>query len=212
MSTRFGSIDKGMNTIHQQKLPLNNTKIKATNKGGINSATSLLNERINVTANSSSMNRPPVIDRKVSQSKQIKTVPPPAMSNFNKSPLKKLTTASSLQNINSYSTQAAPTIKTGLLATELRAMRRQEYENSKKQKEILGDLMKRELMAQKMKQNEEKMKKLRQECIIRSNAIKNYKPVLVKPSCRPLTNPMSPRFTKTTSFMKKSSSLFNMNK
>jgi hypothetical protein len=174
------SIEKGIASIQKQafekKPPLNYTRPSVPAKSGVSSC--LPKSKNNTTTDNSNLNRPPITERKISNESNLgnNTMLPPVARNSNKPPLTKLKTTSSLQNIKSFSTQLAPAPSSGLLATELRALRRQEYENSKRQKEMLGNLMKRELEIQKTKQNQAEMKRLRENCIVRSHAIKSYKP------------------------------------
>lgn len=83
----------------------------------------------------------------------------------------------------------------GLLNTELRAYKRIEYERLKKEKEKMACRIKKELETSRTYIDMEEIKKIRSNSIIRSNPIKLYKPVIVKPSSKPLTNPVSPNFS-----------------
>jgi len=82
----------------------------------------------------------------------------------------------------------------GLLHTELRALRRNEFEQQLKEKERMAMLKRRDLEMDKMRKQQEEINRLRSQIIFKSNPIKQYKPVEVKPSEKPLTEPRSPLF------------------
>ena len=82
----------------------------------------------------------------------------------------------------------------GLLQTELRALKRNEYEYQMKEKERIANLKKQDLEQDKMKKQHEEIQKLRLKNTFKSNPIKHYRPVDIKPSERPLTEPKSPHF------------------
>ncbi|RMZ95970.1 targeting for Xklp2 [Brachionus plicatilis] len=82
----------------------------------------------------------------------------------------------------------------GLLHTELRAIKRTEYDNQLKERERMAYLKKKDLEQEKMKKQHEEIQKLRVKNTFKSNPIKHFKPVEVKPSERPLTEPKSPQF------------------
>lgn len=82
----------------------------------------------------------------------------------------------------------------GLLHTELRALKRNEYESQMKERERMANLKKQDLEQEKMKKQQEEIQKLRLKNTFKSNPIKHFKPVEVKPSERPLTEPKSPQF------------------
>ena len=119
-------------------------------------------------------------------------------------------TAASMQNIAQVGSKSLSRQQSsGLLATELRALRRQEFDNLRREKEILGNMIRAEIEACKQKSSGEEIRRIRQECAVKAHPVKPavYRaPAPVKPSDRPLTEPRSPRF----SAMKKSSSMFNM--
>ncbi|CAF0708526.1 unnamed protein product [Brachionus calyciflorus] len=80
----------------------------------------------------------------------------------------------------------------GLLHTELRAMKRTEYEQHQKERERMANLKKQDLEQEKMKKQQEEIQKLRLKTTFKSNPIKHFKPVEIKPSERTLTDPKSP--------------------
>jgi hypothetical protein len=82
----------------------------------------------------------------------------------------------------------------GLLHTELRALRRNEFEQQLKEKERMAVLKRRDLEMEKMRKQQEEINRLRSQLTFKSNPIKQYKPVEVKPSEKPLTEPRSPQF------------------
>lgn len=83
----------------------------------------------------------------------------------------------------------------GYLHTELRALKRQEYDQSMKEKEKLAQQMKHDLDLARLKKQQEEIQKIRMQRTFRSNPIKHYKPVDIKPSERPLTEPKSPHLS-----------------
>lgn len=83
----------------------------------------------------------------------------------------------------------------GLLHTEVRALKRNEYESHMKERERMANLKKQDLEQEKMKKQQEEIQKLRLKNTFKSNPIKHFKPIEVKPSERPLTEPKSPQFS-----------------
>lgn len=97
-----------------------------------------------------------------------------------------------LSGLNSSSIVKTNSKPAGLLHTELRALKRLEYESQIKERERTASQVRLDLEREKIKKQLEEIKKLRSQSIVRSNPIKQYKPVEVKPSAKPLTNPISP--------------------
>lgn len=87
----------------------------------------------------------------------------------------------------------------GLLHTEMRALKRHEYEQAQKEKERLAQLVKHDIEQEKIKKQQEEIQKIRSKSNFRSNPIKHYKPIELKPSEKPLTEPRSPQFNITQS-------------
>jgi len=83
----------------------------------------------------------------------------------------------------------------GFLHTELRALKRQEYEQSMKEKEKMAIQMKHDLDSERLKKQQEEIQKIRIQRTFRSQPIKHYKPIELKPSEKPLTDPKSPNLT-----------------
>ena len=82
----------------------------------------------------------------------------------------------------------------GLMHTELRALKRSEYDQQQKEKERMAMLLRRDLEEEKMRRQQEEIQKIRsQRHTFRSRPIKQYKAVEVKPSTKPLTEPKSPQ-------------------
>jgi hypothetical protein len=86
----------------------------------------------------------------------------------------------------------------GFLHTELRALKRQEYDHNMKEKEKIALQMKQELDIERLKKQQEEIQKIRMQRTFRSNPIKHYKPVELKPSDKPLTEPKSPQLSVST--------------
>jgi hypothetical protein len=124
--------------------------------------------------------------------------------NSNNYPLRALNlTQDSISKINESSSSSSMTKRAseslsrpipGLLHTELRALRRNEFEQQLKEKERMAVLKRRDLELEKMRKQQEEINKIRSQTAFKSNPIKQYKPVEVKPSERPLTEPRSPQF------------------
>ncbi|CAF0950686.1 unnamed protein product [Brachionus calyciflorus] len=83
----------------------------------------------------------------------------------------------------------------GLLHTELRAYKRIEYERFQKEKEKIASMIKKDLETSRIQNEKEEIKRMRSNSIVRSNPIRHYKPMIVKPSSKPLTNPISPNLS-----------------
>lgn len=86
----------------------------------------------------------------------------------------------------------------GLLHTELRALRRNEYDQTMKEKEKIAILVKQDLEAEKARKQQEEINRLRTKSQFRFQPIKQYKPIEIKPSEKPLTNPRSPQLITST--------------
>jgi hypothetical protein len=81
-----------------------------------------------------------------------------------------------------------------MMHTELRAQKRNEYDQHQKEKERQALLLRRDMEEEKMRRQQEEIQKIRmQRHTFRSRPIKYYKPVEVKPSEKPLTEPISPQ-------------------
>jgi len=81
-----------------------------------------------------------------------------------------------------------------MMHTELRAQKRSEYDQHQKEKERQALLLRRDMEEEKMRRQQEEIQKIRmQRHTFRSRPIKYYKPVEVKPSEKPLTEPVSPQ-------------------
>ena len=78
------------------------------------------------------------------------------------------------------------------LHTEVRALRRNEYDQMMKDRERQGALIKQELEAKELKRQMDEIQRLRMARSFKSNPIKHYNKVEVKPSERPLTEPKTP--------------------
>ena len=81
-----------------------------------------------------------------------------------------------------------------MMHTELRAQKRSEYDQHQKEKERQALMLRRDMEEEKMRRQQEEIQKIRmQRHTFRSRPIKHYKPVEVKPSEKPLTEPISPQ-------------------
>jgi hypothetical protein len=101
------------------------------------------------------------------------------------------------------------TSATGLLYTELRALQRQQFEINRKDKELVGNAVKENEINKAKELHEAQMKKMKQDLTVaaQTKIIRNYKPIQIKPSLKPLTQPKTPNFAK----IKKSASLHHIN-
>jgi hypothetical protein len=82
----------------------------------------------------------------------------------------------------------------GFLRTEIRAMKRSEYEQSIKEKEKMACIIKNDLEQEKMRKQKEEVNRIRSKSQFRVEPIKKYKPIEIKPSEKQLTRPKSPQF------------------
>lgn len=80
----------------------------------------------------------------------------------------------------------------GLLHTELRAQKRLEFEQSIREKERLAAQQRLVYEQEKQRQEQELIQRLRNKSTFKSQPIRHYRPVEVKPSEKPLTSPKSP--------------------
>jgi hypothetical protein len=81
------------------------------------------------------------------------------------------------------------------LHTELRALKRQEYDQSMKEKEKMAIQVKQDLDSERLKKEQEEIQKIRMQRTFRTQPIKHYKPIEIKHSEKPLTDPKSPNLT-----------------
>lgn len=88
-------------------------------------------------------------------------------------------------------------IQLGFLHTELRAQKRFEFEQSMKEKERLAAQQRLMYEQERQRQEQELIQRLRSTTTFKSQPIKHYKPVEVKPSEKPLTSPKAPQFRPT---------------
>jgi hypothetical protein len=85
----------------------------------------------------------------------------------------------------------------GYLHTEMRALKRGEFEQQMKEKEKAANEMRRELEADRLRRIQEETQRLRTKSVLKVQPIKQYKPIEIKPSEKPLTDPKSPNLTAT---------------
>ena len=83
-------------------------------------------------------------------------------------------------------------IPVGFLHTELRAQRRNEFDAIMKEKERLAAQQRQMYEQQKQQQEQEHIQRIRSRSLFKSQPIRHYKPIEIKPSERPLTSPISP--------------------
>lgn len=83
-------------------------------------------------------------------------------------------------------------IPVGFLHTELRAQRRNEFDAIMKEKERLATQQRQLYEQQKQQQEQEHIQRIRSRSLFKSQPIRHYKPIEIKPSERPLTSPKSP--------------------
>lgn len=84
------------------------------------------------------------------------------------------------------------------LNTDVRANQRDAFEKHVKEKEAEMASLRREREERKEREEKEEVAKMRQEAVHKSQGIKKYKSVTVKPSDKPLTNAHSPCFSQRT--------------
>jgi hypothetical protein len=87
---------------------------------------------------------------------------------------------------------ATPLSGGGFLHTEVRALKRGEYDYQMKEKEKLADQIKQDLEAERLRRQQEETQRLRTKSNFKVQPIKQYKPIEIRPSEKPLTAPRSP--------------------
>jgi hypothetical protein len=83
----------------------------------------------------------------------------------------------------------------GFLHTEVRALKRGEYDQAMKEKERLADQIKQDLEAERLRREQEETQRLRTKSNFKVQPIKQYKPIEIRPSEKPLTEPKSPNLS-----------------
>ena len=82
-----------------------------------------------------------------------------------------------------------------MLHSDRRAEERQEYDMARKNKEAELDGAKRQMEERRRHEEEMEIQRLRREAIHKAQPVRNYKGIQIHPSDKPVTEPMSPRFT-----------------
>lgn len=86
------------------------------------------------------------------------------------------------------------------LHSDRRAREREAFELEKKRKEADLESMKRQLEERRRLEEEEEVRRLRNEAVHKAQPVRSYKGIKIQPSDKPLTKPRSPQFsTKTRS-------------
>lgn len=106
--------------------------------------------------------------------------------------------ASNASRVRKQSDSNSSMNQSGYLRTELRALKRNEYEQQLKEKEKMAAIIKHELDQEKLKKQQEEIQKIRNQRNFRSNPIRSYKPIQLKPSDKSLTEPKSPHLSTST--------------
>jgi len=86
-----------------------------------------------------------------------------------------------------------------VLHSDRRAEEREAFDLKVKQKEVDMEGAKREQEERRKREEQEEVVRLRKAAVHKAQPIRNYKPVEVKPSEKPLTHPSSPKFLSGTS-------------
>lgn len=81
------------------------------------------------------------------------------------------------------------------LNSERRAIQREDFELRKKEKEAELEGHRRQREQRQKEEEEAAVAKLRAEMVHRSNPVRHYAPVILKPSDKPLTKAESPNFS-----------------
>lgn len=119
-------------------------------------------------------------------------------------------TSTSMHTRKASETSKIP-LSNGLLHTELRAAKRFEFEQNMKEKERLAEQQRLHYEQEKQRQEREIVQRLRTASNFKSQPIRHYRPVEVKPSERPLTSPKSPNLATTHQLSHQSSHLSHHN-
>lgn len=100
-------------------------------------------------------------------------------------------------------------LKPVLLHTEARAQKRHQYDQYLKDKERMAELIKKNLEMQKLVESKQETLKYRSQLVFKSKPFKQIKPMEVRPSNKPLTEPKSPQLGMHLSTSKLTNSITN---
>ncbi|XP_018897899.1 uncharacterized protein [Bemisia tabaci] len=81
------------------------------------------------------------------------------------------------------------------LKTERRAREREQFEITMKEREAQMEMALREREAERKRQEEREIAMMRQQAVHKAQPVPKVKPPQIKPSMKPLTNPVSPKFS-----------------
>ena len=81
------------------------------------------------------------------------------------------------------------------LNTEHRAGLRQEWETQVAEVRTETEMLRHAADHQRAVREDQEVKRMRAQAVHKANAVRNYKPVDINPSSKPLTNPHTPRFS-----------------
>ncbi|KAK7115053.1 targeting protein for Xklp2 homolog isoform X2 [Littorina saxatilis] len=93
------------------------------------------------------------------------------------------------------STKALTEVSDFELNSDRRALHREEFEMRKKEREVELEGHRRQREQRQKEEEEAAIAKLRAEMVHRSNPVRHYNPLVIKPSEKPITEPESPRFS-----------------
>lgn len=82
------------------------------------------------------------------------------------------------------------------LSSAKRAEERKEYELRKREYQVEADKLEAELRRRQEEEEHQELIRRRQETVIKPAPIKHYRPLQIKQSEKPLTQPKSPAFSK----------------
>lgn len=100
-----------------------------------------------------------------------------------------MTSASNSSHVRKISENKTPL---GFLHTELRAQKRHEFDAIMKEKERLAAQQRLAYEQEKQRQEQELIQRLRSQTTFKSQPVRHYKPIEIKPSEKALTSPKSP--------------------
>ena len=81
------------------------------------------------------------------------------------------------------------------LNTDRRAEERQDWESQVAEMQSEVEAQRHAAERQRILQEEEEYRRSRAQAVHKANPIRNYKPMEINPSDKPLTNPQTPRFS-----------------
>jgi hypothetical protein len=115
-------------------------------------------------------------------------------------------------NTSTMSNCSRKNIKPPTLHTETRAQQRHKFDSYLKDKERMAEMIKKNLAMQKEIEDKNEIRKLRAQLNFKSKPFKEMRPMEIRPSEKPLTDPKSPEFASKSTSLTKALSTDNLSK